>query len=998
MVKLSARHVRRPRLTRALSATPVGLMEAGGGYGKSSLAAEFGDVLGVPTVYVLLHPGDDGPDVLVARLGTALARAGLSDAAARVRSVPTAVAAIDELVSLLADRSDPLLLVVDNIRYAGSCGPLLTRLVAELPEPHRLLLVGRQLAADAAALRTAANVTRLDAGDLAFTTDEVAALVGAHGVTVSPTHAARLERMASGWAAALALIAPHLARAADPIKAIGVLEGQPGALEHLVRAALGGLAAVERDALAQAAHLPVLQTAIVHDATGVAGLIDRAVEAGLPLTIMADGALAIPDPVRDLLTNNRPLAGDTARRAAAAYLASGHSLAAVTALLAADLHTDAAMLVSGLAPRQVDRIDCRDLEYVVAQLPATVVDAHPGVLLRLARACELAGRSHTRQAALRRTALAVERAEQPALAREMDAEFAMELARAGHHHAAIALAAQLLRDAGDSEQATRARAAETNAHVLAAPTKPHDLSRAAQHLTDAARAWHRLGELGRVAAVLADHGESVDVARGDYPGALARYDEALTLVGGLNHLRAGILVRRARALVDCGRYFEAEAGLREAHDLAEVHADRRLVAAVALTRAIAASQTGDAPAAVAHLQHGERHLDDWFDTAEGVTFLTEAAQLLDRVGESPSAWAYLERSSARRAEDPLAVDLTEGALHARTGDPERAEAILTAAVAGSLLPRDRWRAQLLRAAAAQRAGMASAGVLAAQAFEDAAGLGDPALPLTREHSITEGLLALAAAEGSPAAAALANRDLPWAIRVFGAFAVTRGGQPLAVPPGRAAQLVQFLVVRGGRAHLDEVSDTLWPDEDSLRGRSRIRNVLNRLRAACGMLVVRDGELLSLAAGARVDLALFHAEAHDALANPAGPRALALARSAAARYRGELLPDDRYSQWTIGPRDRARTRLLALLELLVAAAEDRGDVDEALRLLDRAIDVDAESDDRYLHAAKLLWAQGRRGDARRMLAHAQRVAHDLGLPPPPTLADLAEAGSRDVPLS
>ena len=49
---------------------------------------------------------------------------------------------------------------------------------------------------------------------------------------------------------------------------------------------------------------------------------------------------------------------------------------------------------------------------------------------------------------------------------------------------------------------------------------------------------------------------------------------------------------------------------------------------------------------------------------------------------------------------------------------------------------------------------AAAGALAAAAFEEAAALGQPTLPLIRERSLTDELLALAVQTGKPAALAL----------------------------------------------------------------------------------------------------------------------------------------------------------------------------------------------------------------------------------------------------
>jgi DNA-binding SARP family transcriptional activator len=225
----------------------------------------------------------------------------------------------------------------------------------------------------------------------------------------------------------------------------------------------------------------------------------------------------------------------------------------------------------------------------------------------------------------------------------------------------------------------------------------------------------------------------------------------------------------------------------------------------------------------------------------------------------------------------------------------------------------------------------------------------------------------------------AVEDLPPEIRALGAFAVRRGGRTVPLPPGRPELLVKLLVARGGRAHAEEAIEALWPDVAPASGRKRLRNALSRLRAAAGDLVVRDGEALAIVPEAEVDAIGFEADARAALAAPDPASRAALARAAAARYAGDLLPGDPYEAWAAGPRERLRGRHLALLDLMVADAEARGDVDEALRLLERAADADPLDDERSLRVARLLLAQGRRGAAEGALRRAEAVLAGLGLP-------------------
>jgi DNA-binding SARP family transcriptional activator len=158
------------------------------------------------------------------------------------------------------------------------------------------------------------------------------------------------------------------------------------------------------------------------------------------------------------------------------------------------------------------------------------------------------------------------------------------------------------------------------------------------------------------------------------------------------------------------------------------------------------------------------------------------------------------------------------------------------------------------------------------------------------------------------------------------------------------------------------------------GRKRLRNTLNRLRRAVPDLVARDSDALVLGP-ADVDAQAFEAEAAAAL----GRSDAAAGRAALARYRGPLLPDDRYEDWAAGPRERLQRLFLALADGAAAAAEGAGEVDEALRWTERALEMEPYDEDRYLRAARLLAGQGRRGAALAVLKRCERALAELDMP-------------------
>ena len=221
------------------------------------------------------------------------------------------------------------------------------------------------------------------------------------------------------------------------------------------------------------------------------------------------------------------------------------------------------------------------------------------------------------------------------------------------------------------------------------------------------------------------------------------------------------------------------------------------------------------------------------------------------------------------------------------------------------------------------------------------------------------------------------------VSLLGAFRVTRAGEDITPSQPQPARLLQILAVRNGRAHADELIEALWPDVDPVVGRTRLRNVMARVRRQAGTgLLARAADLVQFGDDVEVDATLFEDEAARALAlATAEPNeAAALARRALERYDGELLPDARYEPWAAGLRDRCRQRLLALLDLLAQHAAGDSDLDGALEFTERAIQIEPLDEHRYLAAVPWLVASGRRGTARSLMAQGRAAWLELELEP------------------
>jgi DNA-binding SARP family transcriptional activator len=959
----------------------VATVVAGGGYGKTVLATELAASLGIASAVVRLEPGDGEATALVRRMARAFRRSGLSDAADALepgRGDPDE--AVDRLVQVLAAGGDPVLVVVDEVEHAGEAGcELLARLAEDLPPGHRMLLVGRTVPRALARLVSRPFVVRVEQPELAFSDEEAIALLGRVGVSADGWEG-RFPALGCGWPVASLLAAERLARASDPVAELDRLEDSPALVTGLVSDQLRSLPTPVSVAVEQLGHLPHLTLEVAQRVSGEHDVVERAAAAGIPFTVTPDGRVDLPDPVRDVLAARAPLAPEVARRAAEAYVQQGLGGEAVRVLVAAGDDEAAAATAAALTPLDVSRFDFDGLRALLASITPVALERHPRALLHLARACEAAAEAKLRVDLLERVRRAA--AGDDVLAREVGAELARDLVRDGRVDEAAALAERLLQDVGQDELQTRVRTLHVLGRTQAWRGDRAGLAAAEPMLEEAAELYGRLGFATQRAHALLALAYDVQTLGGRFEAAVQTLERALAGLPGRSRLRGVVLVFLAEALIDLGRLREAEVGLAEAERLGSLFGDARTLGYTWWLHARAGAPQGHAAAVRHALREAERHPGEWFAHHSGAEFLAEAAVLADQIGDVDLSDAYLARALARESEAPRYVKLAAGAIEARRGDPATAETTLAEVTAmPDLELRERWRVSLLRGWAAHRAGdEAAAATFAREAFDVVGRTGAPDLPLRREPAIAAALLPLVARHVSGEAGDLLAVGPPVTVLVLGGFEVRRGGENVVPPAGRPVSLVKLLALNGGRLSPDAVIEALWPGVDAPSGRKRLRNVLNRLREAVGELVVRRGDSLSLAPGAEVDAELFERGATAALAASEPAEAAGRARAALALYTGDALPDDRYEDWAAGPRERLRARALALLDLLADRAEADGELDEALRLLGRAIELDRIDESRYLRSARLLLHQGKRGRALDVLRSGAGALRELGLEP------------------
>ncbi len=997
MSGLPRHHILRPRLTATLSAAPVGVVEAGGGYGKSALAVELGTTRGISTVVVQLDDRHAKGLALLGALRSALNRAGMSDVATVVAESHEPREALDALVAVSASAEQERLLVFDDAHHlTGESGALLAHLAQRWPEGHRLLIVARHLPGELRRIRHLPNSVFLDGTDLALTADEITKLAARSSVTLSATDAEQLVDITGGWAAAVVLALPILARSASVADAIAHLRARPHSIAELVDEHMARLPQAMRAPAARALQLPLITAPVVEVATGIPDLLGAAAAAGLPITPSGDGAWLLPHPVAEALAQREPLDAETAHRAAAEYLRIGEAELSIRVLLHVGDSDAAAAAIAALRPSELDNLGLPVLRGLAARLTPVAVDDHPQLLFHLARACEPVAAVRERSAILERLSALATRRSDAVLLRAVQAEQARDLVRDDDIDLGEALASLVLEHAQPDEAETRVRALDVLGRVQAWRRDPASLQRGERMLTEALETCRALGQAGWAAQVVMPLAIGVHHARGDFELAVRLMDEALAELKERSRLRPVPLTFRADVLLNAGRYEEAAASVAVALELADQFGDHRGAAYAHWTAARSAAQREDTAALVYELDATERHRGDWFEHCTGAEFLADAADFCDRVGRTDLASAFAQRAIARRDESPEIIGRAMAFVDARSGDPYEAERALSdSATLYRIEPRELWRVSLLRAFAALRRGDPRAGPLAARAFEEAGGIGYPELPFLIERPVAEALIELAAVSGSLVASQMRGRGLPATVTLLGRFGVTRGGLPVAGVEGRPAQVVK-VVATLGPSTLDVVSEALWPGADTDGGRQRLRNVLTRLRDAAGDLVIREAALLKLAKDAMVDANLFDREATRAvaLASAEQPQWVAAARGALARYAGDLLPGDVYADWTVARRDSLRALFLQLLDLLAAHHAARGDSSEAVQLLERATAADPYQESRYVMLVGLHRDRGATGRAVGAARRGLAAMAELGVRPSAALMDI-EATTADL---
>jgi len=240
--------------------------------------------------------------------------------------------------------------------------------------------------------------------------------------------------------------------------------------------------------------------------------------------------------------------------------------------------------------------------------------------------------------------------------------------------------------------------------------------------------------------------------------------------------------------------------------------------------------------------------------------------------------------------------------------------------------------------------------------------------------------------------------LPVQISMLGRFHVIRGEDILSGSDWdrqKAATLLQRLALE---RHLlrDQVIDFLWPDASQESGANNLYQTLYSLRrfltaklgkgAAEELFAFHNG-VLYLNSSVQVDVHEFRSlcSQNQSINDP---KQLDRLQQALRLYQGDFLPDERYAEWTIVPRDSLHRLYRQAALVLTSHYQEHRNYDSALTLLTPLLSSDPT--DEPVHRAMMriyAHANHRHAALQQYQACVEALSHDLGVTPEQETKDL-----------
>ncbi|GAB2674538.1 hypothetical protein GCM10027271_39330 [Saccharopolyspora gloriosae] len=1020
--------VARPVLDDALDTAArnrVCLVIAAAGWGKTTAVKEWA-ATGVTTAW--WSPESSGDDA--GRLLTHLV-----DAALPHLPGPAPATERGAICDWLRDLPADLHLVIDDLHEAGEHAvSLIADLCRTAPPRLRLVLLSRhEPPFSLERLRGQGKVGEIDAGLLAFDTDEIAELLdGALGDgDVALAH--ELSERTGGWPAAVCRAIESLRTVPEPRRS-----GMPTADRFHPY-----LAEEVLDREPERARHALHRLAVLGDVTSEepGGVFTDLARRGL-LRPSGTGRWALVPPLAEFLAEPRTVTPEIRtslhRQAAEEDHRAGRHERALRHLVAARDTERCAALLTDVGGRLLDdgHVD------VVLDAAALLGDsAGEAIALLVGQAHRLRGRWPEAAASWRRAGSPADpalawRIAAAALARAEPAE-ALDACSAAHGTGTTSDEARLSAIAALAHRLTgdvaRGREAATRAEEIAARCTPGSAASTAARIAravlaaargdqrEARTAWFDAAEnapavpLGRLHALRALHCTEA----GEPAPALAHADAALRIAEkhGDPLLRAHALTQRGTALARLGRFDEATVAIDAACDgfgrfgtgylawplcvRGDVHRQRGRLerARSAYEEALALAEPARDVLGTSAALIGLARIRAVDDPEQARALAQRAVDLGEHLHEVRAlltrGWIAWEAGDL----EPAIADAALAAEQARSrGDePGLAEALALTAVT-SPDPLEHGPALDEAVQIWREGGFA---VEEAQAVllrhrlgpvRDGAGaVADLAERTLREHGATPDSRTAAGP-----LAAVARLAPPVALRALGVFRIEHAGLPVpraAWQSRKARELLKILVAKRRPLRREELMELLWPEVDPVRAGNRLSVLLSTVRdVLSGPGPMTGSVLLTSETGTvgldpryvRVDVEAFLAQADRALQAHRDelPSATAQLLDAEAAYTGDFLEDDPYQAWADALADELRTTHVAVLRALTRRLRAEGDTDRVARFALRLLRDDCYDEEAHLDLVSTLLRAERFGEARRRYELYSKRMREISVDPRP----------------
>jgi len=222
----------------------------------------------------------------------------------------------------------------------------------------------------------------------------------------------------------------------------------------------------------------------------------------------------------------------------------------------------------------------------------------------------------------------------------------------------------------------------------------------------------------------------------------------------------------------------------------------------------------------------------------------------------------------------------------------------------------------------------------------------------------------------------------WKLKVYtlGRFSAVHNGKPLAYQSGKGGkplEMLKLLVTLGGRDVSEgRVADTLWPEAEGDTARRTFTTTLYRLRRIVGedAVVLKDGRLTLSPRHCWADSWAFERLVSEAesFGRETTEESLDITEAAFRLYKGAFLAGEPDASWTVGVRERLRSKFVRVALKLGRYWERTGRLDRAVECYQKGIEVDCLVEEFYERLMECYSRLGRKAEALSMYRRYEKA--------------------------